>query len=346
MEKVSWKKRAKNRLDSYRWCKSFKEKIYFEIGYRPWISNLEKEISKIKPDVILVHNTTSFSTLRVAFFCKKKKIPCMFDNHMIFCILSKSLVSKLFYFIIKNFVSKYISKIAYKVIGVTDETCKYLNCIEGYSKNKIFYLPLGIDHSVFHPIKRNKKNRKIKNLKIIQTGKLNDDKKPNWTASAVLELLKKGENISLEFIGAGSKEIKSKIEESYIRNKFFKNIKFTNFQNQNQLIKSYNDCDLCIFPDGTSLSALQVAACKKPVIMADYQASRTRSKLGIGLTYKTGDIKDLQDKIMKLRRNNKFYKKISSTGYEVVKKKFTYEKISKTFINLCKKAIENKKKNP
>ena len=63
---------------------------------------------------------------------------------------------------------------------------------------------------------------------------------------------------------------------------------------QNGLCKAYNETDLCIFPEGTSLSALEVSACKKPVIMADYLASLDRQKEGIGITYKTGNIKDLK----------------------------------------------------
>ena len=41
-----------------------RSKIIFEIARRPWISNLEKNIKICKPDIIMVHGTTSFSTIR------------------------------------------------------------------------------------------------------------------------------------------------------------------------------------------------------------------------------------------------------------------------------------------
>ena len=88
------------------------------------------------------------------------------------------------------------------------------------------------------------------------------------------------------------------------------------------------------FPEGTSLSALEVAACKKPVIMTDYLASRNRSKLGIGLTYKTGNINDLKT-ILKLIKNKKFYNKVCDNSYKAINKHYTYEYISKIFITLC-----------
>ena len=195
---------------------------------------------------------------------------------------------------------------------------------------------------MFYPLKH--KENKI--FKIIQTGKLNNDKKPQWTADAVIELLKNGENVTLRFIGKGSKKIKLDIKKKFRINKLSKYLKFTDFLNQKELHKVYNHSDLCIFPDGTSLSALEVAACKKPVIMADYIASKNREKLGIGLTYKTGDTNDLKKKILSLSSNKKFYIKVSNNGYKAIKKNFTYSQISKFFIQLCKQAvIEKKKKN-
>ena len=41
-----------------------RNKIIFEIAKRPWILNLEKEIKLIKPDIIMCHGTTSFTSLR------------------------------------------------------------------------------------------------------------------------------------------------------------------------------------------------------------------------------------------------------------------------------------------
>jgi glycosyltransferase involved in cell wall biosynthesis len=342
----TWKKFLGNRERKQGWfniegVKVLKKKINFEISSRPWMSSLEDEVLKIKPDVIMVHGTTSFSALRVALLCKYKNIPCLFDNHMVFSVVKKNPLAKIFYFFVKNILSKIISNVAYKVIGVTNETCKYLEQYEGYNKKKLFHLPLGIDDTIFYPLK----HRENKVFKIIQTGKLNNDKKPQWTADAVLELLKNDKNVTLKFIGRGSKKIKSDIKKKFEINKLSKYLKFTDFLNQKELHKAYNQSDLCIFPDGTSLSALEIAACKKPVIMADYIVSRNREKLGIGLTYKTGDIDDLKKKILSLSSNKKFYIKVSNNGYKAVRKDFTYDQISKKFIQLCKQAVIEKKKN-
>ena len=192
-------------------------------------------------------------------------------------------------------------------------------------------------------LKKKAPEKKNKTFKVIQTGKLNEDKKPQWTAQAVLEILKKGENISLEFIGSGSKKIRFQIEKDFSSYNFSHKLKFTKFQDKHSLARSYNNCDLCIFPDGTSLSALEVAGCGKPVIMADYLASKARARLGIGVTYKTGNIKDLQNKILLLLKDKNLYKKVSNKSHKIVKDRFTYKDISKTFVNLCYQAIKSEK---
>ena len=158
----TWKKFLGNRERKEGWfniegVKVLKKKINFEISSRPWIRNLSIEILKINPDVIMVHGTTSFSAIRIAFLSKKHNIPCLFDNHMVFSVVKQNLIAKVFYFFVKKFLSKIISNVAYKVIGVTDETCKYLEKYEGYNRNKLIYLPLGIDDEIFYPLKKKKK---------------------------------------------------------------------------------------------------------------------------------------------------------------------------------------------
>ena len=58
--------------------------------------------------------------------------------------------------IVKNYFSKYVSI----VFGVTEETCEYLIKYEGYPKEKVKLLSLGVDTKIFYP----KKILKMKNL--------------------------------------------------------------------------------------------------------------------------------------------------------------------------------------
>lgn len=315
-----------------------KNEIFFELASRPWIKKLENQIIKIEPDVIMVHGTSSFSAVRAAWICKKKKIPLLLDNHMVFSIVRKSLIGKMYYLILRNFISKFISKISYKVFGVTSETCDYLIKKEGYSKDKVELLQLGIDSEVFYPMKIEKKTKSY--FTVVQTGKLNNDKKPQWLANAVLKLLKKGHQINLKYIGEGSQDIKNEIINKFKKNNFLNHLEFINFKSQNELCQVYNDFDLYVFPDGTSLSAVEVAACMKPVIMANYEASIDREKMGIGVTYDVGNISDLATKIEKFIISKDYYKEICIKSYKTVLGHYTYDLISKKFLSFCSEAVK------
>ena len=144
----------------------------------------------------MVHGTTSFSTIRSFMLSKKLKIPIVFDNHMVLSVVRKDKLGELFYFFLRKIVKNYFSKYVSIVFGVTEETCEYLIKYEGYPKEKVKLLSLGVDTKIFYP----KKNIKNEEFRIIQTGKLNFDKRPDILAKAVIKLLKKNKTIHLTYL--------------------------------------------------------------------------------------------------------------------------------------------------
>ena len=300
-----------------------RSKIIFEIARRPWISNLEKNIKICKPDIIMVHGTTSFSTIRSFMLSKKLKIPIVFDNHMVLSVVRKDKLGELFYFFLRKIVKNYFSKYVSIVFGVTEETCEYLIKYEGYPKEKVKLLSLGVDTKIFYP----KKNIKNEEFRIIQTGKLNFDKRPDILAKAVIKLLKKKNKITLTYYGDGDEKIINEIKSIFEKNNFIHKLSFRGFIPYHDLGSVYNDADLCVFPFGTSLSALECAFCGTNVIMTDDKASLEREKDGIGITYKSGDADDLATKIELILNNSDEFKKNLLKSITELKKKYDYNKI-------------------
>ena len=104
--------------------------ILFEFKHRPWIKKLSKTIVKLNPDIIMVHGTGSFNLSRCAFIAKKLGIPCIADNHMIFHIIQKNVFAKIYYYLNQLLIKAYLLKLVYMFIGVSNETCEYLEKIE------------------------------------------------------------------------------------------------------------------------------------------------------------------------------------------------------------------------
>ena len=61
-----------------------------------------ENIKICKPDIIMVHGTTSFSTIRSFMLSKKLKIPIVFDNHMVLSVVRKDKLGELFYFFLRK----------------------------------------------------------------------------------------------------------------------------------------------------------------------------------------------------------------------------------------------------
>lgn len=317
--------------------KIFNNKILFELARRPWILNLERDIKYLKPDVIMCHGTASFSSIRSVLVAKQLNIPIFLDNHMIFSIVKNNIFGKLYYFFIKNFFTKFIERNSNIIFGVTEETCQYLIKKEGYSKSKVKLLPLGTDSSIFYPKTKKKRNK----IKIIQTGKLNFDKRPDFLAKAAIILIDQGYNIELIYYGSGDINIVSKIKNLFKKKGFTSRLKIKKFQSYQKLGNIYNDADVVVFPFGTSLSAIDCAFCGTPVVMTDDVASKEKERDGIGICYKTGDINDLAKKIklcLNLKKKNKVSEKRRLSR---IKLKYDYKIISDNFLNICKNEIKN-----
>ena len=319
--------------------KIFRNRILFEIANRPWISNLKKNINLINPDIIMIHGTISFSSIRAILIAKILRIPILLDNHMIFSIVKKNIFGKLYYFLIKKFISKFIEKNSRLIFGVTEETCKYLIKQEGYSKSKVKLLSLGKDSSIFFQ----KKKKIKKKIRIIQTGKLNHDKRPDLLAKAVLKLIELGYNMELIYYGSGDAQIIKDIKKLFKEKKLSSRLKLKGFQSYKKLGDIYNDADVVVFPFGTSLSAIDCAFCGTPVVMTDDVASKEKQKDGIGICYKAGNIEDLAKKIeltLKIKRKKNI--KLEIKRINKLKSKYDYKNISDYFLEICKNEINKK----
>ena len=101
----------------------------------------------------MCHGTASFSSLRSVLVAKQLNIPLFLDNHMVLSVTKKNIFGKVYYFLLRNFISKFIQRNSSIIFGVTKESCKYLIEKEGYKKSKVKLLPLGTDSSIFFPKK-------------------------------------------------------------------------------------------------------------------------------------------------------------------------------------------------
>ena len=308
--------------------------VLLELKSRPYIRGLTETINKLEPDLLFIHGTGSFSIYQCAFSFRDSSFKKFADNHMIVDIMQKGWIQSIYYFFHKFFMKIFLSKSIDLFFGVTEDSCDYLEIYEGVPKEKLRLLSLGIDTEIFYPVKKYK-NTESHPL-IIQSGKLNHDKKPQWTAKAALRLLEKGKNLNLKFIGNGSTEIIESIKQDFHKKGFADRLEIVDLMPLNKLALEFNKADLVVFPDGTSLSSIEAAACNTEVLMTDLPASIERENNGIGKTYPRGDIDSLASTINSLIEDKEVLHQMGKVSGENARQLYSYESISNKMLAFAK----------
>ena len=309
--------------------------IFFELKSRPFIRGLTKKVKELEPDLLLIHGTGSFSIYQCCLFLRKDHYPIFADNHMIVDIVQKGLIQTIYYFLHKYLMKFLLSKKVDKFFGVTTDSCDYLLNYEGVPSNKLELLPLGVDTEIFKP-KVVKKNENDEIPIIIQSGKLNNDKKPQWLSDAAIILLKKGIKFKLKFIGNGSEKIINEIKQKFCKEGFESYLEIIDLMPLEDLAVEFSKADLVIFPEGTSLSCIEAASCNTAVIMADLPASLERERQGIGITYERGNTTDLAKKILFLLNDSSKLRSLSISSGEKARYLYSYNKISNRLVSFAK----------
>jgi glycosyltransferase involved in cell wall biosynthesis len=308
--------------------------VLLEFKSRPCIKGLARTINKLEPDLLFIHGTGSFSIYQCAFSLSNAPFQKFADNHMIVDVIQRGWIQSIYYFLHKFFMKRFLSQSIDLFFGVTKDSCDYLETYEGVPKEKLRLLSLGVDTEIFYPIEEYK-NPKSDSL-IVQSGKLNHDKKPQWTAKAVLSLLEAGKDITLKFIGNGSIEIMESIKQDFYNKGFEDRLDIVDLLPLSDLAVEFNKADLVVFPDGTSLSAVEAAACNTEVLMTDLPASVEREKNGIGKTYPRGNIDSLASTINSLIEDKEKLHQMGKVSGENARKLYSYDSISKKMLELAK----------
>ena len=305
--------------------------ILFEIHSRVWMKRLKEKILEINPDIIYVHGVEVFSAIRIILSGLSKKYKTFSDTHTLLGQSKNKFLGSLFYFLFKRTVIPVINKRNIGVFFTANENRMILKDIYGIRENNIHSCLMGTDTSKFYfdenerRFWRRRFDIKEKDITIVYTGKHNDIKKPHLVLEAVKRMNTNimGE-LFLFFVGSkDSKYFKEHFKENLDYG--FKIFYIPEIKNE-ELFKYYSMADIAVFPKENTLSALDVQACKLPVVLEDNKTNRDRIK-NSGLLYEKNNLNDLTEKICKLVVNDNLREKFGENGLKFIKDVYDYKKI-------------------
>jgi len=255
--------------------------IPFSGGYRVIKSNRQVKtiVQSLSPDRIEVSDRFTLSCL--GSWAKQRNIPAIVFSHETL----RGLVKNYFGLPLKSFVSWHNSRLAGRfdfVVTTTNFAAAEFNDI---GTSNIVRVPLGVDLETFSPSHRNEELRakmiKGGEVLLVHCGRLSPEKKPERSLQVLRELLSRGINARLVYIGSGPLHKKLYDSSRDIPVTFWGYV-----ANKNLLAQMIASADVSLAPgpiETFCLAALESLASGTPVV-----ASET-SAVGEFLTQDNGD---------------------------------------------------------
>jgi len=244
--------------------------IPFSGGYRVIRSTRQVKsiLQALKPDRLEVSDRFTLSCL--GRWASHRKIPAIVFSHETL----KGLVKSYFGFSLNKFVKWHNTKLASKfdyVVTTTDFASSEFNEI---GTSNLVQIPLGVDLTNFSPERYNEELR-TKMLKggdvlLVHCGRLSPEKKPERSLQALRELLDRGVNARLVFIGSGPLHKKLYDSSRDIPVTFWGYV-----ANKNLLAQMIASADISIAPgpiETFCLAALESLASGTPVVASNTSA--------------------------------------------------------------------------
>lgn len=250
-------------------------------------------------------------------------------------------ILKPFLFLNDLFFNKLSFKLIDKVIAITpwelDIINKYIK-----EKGKIKIIPNGVDKVLYKEIKKNsfKKKNNIKEKKLVLFfGRLNPTKGPEILARAAINITKKRKDIA--FIWVGPDEGKAEEVKKLIKS--YKNMQYIgSIRGKEKIAEMYQVADIYVLPsyrEGLPLTLFEAMASKLPIIASPVNGIPYEMKEpenGFFVDY--GDVKKLEENIIKIIDNKKLAQKISKNNFRK-SKDYDWNNIYKKYMEEYKKLL-------
>jgi len=316
--------------------------LFEQKGVRILLRGLKKELSRIKPDIVITHGEYTFNTLLTVLYKKKNKYRLVIDCHSIrldkksrkgFFSKIRDLKSVIF----KSIFIKFIwNRRDVKWVAVADK-CAHLMVNEcKFPQEEINIIPLGSDIDRFKPDpETRKKLRKVHGINeddivILYTGKINLDKDPALILESSKDLIQKYKLIYF-FIGNIADDYRNRFEE--IGGPLGACVKQINAVPNSELPQYYALADIAAWPKQASMSMIDAMASELPIIVCDYLTERLKNRNGIGI--KEGNLIELRQAIQTLAEDPDLRNSMGKRGRELAERELDWKGISQKFIDLA-----------
>lgn len=296
---------------------------------------LYKQIEKIRPDIIFIHDLHALGLFSVTKYIKKNKnVICNADVHINDVNSCNNLLSKIlhkyFYRWIIQMNIKYINKLFY----LNNNSKAFIKNMYGVNekKCKLLLLPLGGEVTPESKILDYQKSfKEINNISkdsiiFVHSGKFTKNKK-------TIELLKTFSTIRdprfyLYLIGQPCNEIKDDFFDLISKDE---RVIYLGWKGNSELMEYLKACDIYLQPGSPSVTAHE-AMCNKCAVLLSSDGEFYKSFVPNNSAYYIYDNKELQKFFREISENNIDIEMYKNNGYKLAKDIFDYKMQSELII--------------
>ncbi|PWB54272.1 MAG: hypothetical protein C3F06_05260 [Candidatus Methanoperedenaceae archaeon] len=302
----------------------------------PGFFNIYKKIRDF--DIIHVHNEHSFVTLFTCFINLFYKNPIVLTCHgqLRFNNYWKDLFETIYSRTIGNFIFNNIDKVA----ALSDSDKKYLISI-GVDSRKIIVIPNAINHEYLDIISYNMKKQEEHDEKILlYVGVLIKRKGVDYLIKSIPDIIKNN-RLSLIIVGKG--DYREQLETLVDKLDLANNIIFKGSVSTEELYYYYNNADIFVLPsvsEGLPTTILEAMYFGLPVVTTDIPGIRDHFSDSAILVPPKNE-KELSKAIIRVLNDLSLREGLSRRGKELVREKYTWDKVSNTYINIYHELLKN-----
>lgn len=300
---------------------------------------LEKLLEKHDTDLVHFHSPLFTFLVRLL---QKKKVPIIMTTHYLLDIKSNKL-ARFFYIGFIRWMTQAIANNVEKIICVNEY---YISTFTewGIKKEKLVYIPNGVDIKKFSPGKSSVKKKFKDDKLIVYFGRLHYQKNVDLLIKSFKDIKNNISNAKLVIIGDGSdfdklKKMSSENNDDIIMTGYL--------PNDDDLVDYLRAADVAVFPsrgENASFTIMEAMACELPVISSDVGNAKDILDNGRGIILEKYTEEEIVEKCIYILSNEKIANKMGKTAREFVKEKHSWNVISKKTEQLYKEIIKKNKK--
>lgn len=311
----------------------------FEVRSSILIRGIKKLLKELKPDIVHAYEPSQITPFLAAYY--KRLGYFLIADHQQFS-LPRTLLGKIFFFMVSRFLSRYMLQKADRIILPTRESVEFAKKHFSIDQKKIAQIPLGFDkHFFFYDASarddiRSKLNFDTDKHILVTAGKIERGKNFELILRA-LAIAGNKINVMLLIIGGGDVKYLEELKELQNRLNLNHNIVYLDFVSKEDLHRYYSASDAGIWPELPSITVIEAIGCHLPVILPNRGTVEHLVQDGNGILFERGNPAALAAIFCQVFQSTENLRSMRKMAAIAASRRFDYRKIAQDIVNLAQK---------